>query len=350
MALSFPNSPTDGELYTDTTSGNRWVWDSANTVWKSTSTFTQTITVSSTQPGSPVVGQLWWSQDYGRLFVYYNDGNSSQWVEANPADQTAGLVFNTANAAYGRANTALQNTSGTFAGSLTVSGNTTIIGQTGQVVNPLKIRFANDYPGAGGASSNTADKMKLVFYDNSPIDIYSIGVGPSADMQYHAYQGTGNGSHNFYTENLNRMKIDGSGRVTKPYQPYFKMRPSWSEGTTYNDGTVIAFGTSVTNNGGHFNTSTYKFTAPIAGLYWFDVCFLTQSSTAIADIRLWINGANPDIYGGYSGNWTGHKQAKITHIIYLSAGDTVDVRPGGSGSTTLNASGMHNWFQGYLLG
>ena len=57
MALSFPNSPTDGQIYTDTASGNRWSWDSANTVWKSTGTFTQTITVASTAPGSPVVGQ-----------------------------------------------------------------------------------------------------------------------------------------------------------------------------------------------------------------------------------------------------------------------------------------------------
>ena len=59
MALNFPNSPTDGQIYTDSASGNRWTWDNANTVWKSTGTFTQTITVASTAPGSPVVGQLW---------------------------------------------------------------------------------------------------------------------------------------------------------------------------------------------------------------------------------------------------------------------------------------------------
>ena len=127
MALNFPNSPTDGQIYTDTPSGNRWVWDSANTVWKSTSTFTQTITVASTAPGSPVVGQLWWNQDYGRLLVYYSDGTSSQWVDASPSDYTSGLafgqantVFGVANAAFGKANTALQNTTGSFSGSLYV--------------------------------------------------------------------------------------------------------------------------------------------------------------------------------------------------------------------------------------
>jgi hypothetical protein len=40
MTLQFPNSRTDEQLYTDTASGNRWIWDIANTVWKST--FTQT--------------------------------------------------------------------------------------------------------------------------------------------------------------------------------------------------------------------------------------------------------------------------------------------------------------------
>jgi hypothetical protein len=141
MALNFPNSPTNGQIYTDTSSGNRWSWDAANTAWISTSTFTQTITVASTPPGSPVVGQLWWNQDYGRLLVYYNDGTSSQWVDASPSDATGAVAYaqanaayaaannvnlsapyNTANAAYSKANTAFTNTSNlttsTFTGTM----------------------------------------------------------------------------------------------------------------------------------------------------------------------------------------------------------------------------------------
>lgn len=34
MALNFPNSPTNGQQYLDTASGNRYVYDSANTLWK----------------------------------------------------------------------------------------------------------------------------------------------------------------------------------------------------------------------------------------------------------------------------------------------------------------------------
>jgi hypothetical protein len=41
------------------------------------------ITISDTAPGSPTAGSLWWDSLSGQLFIYYNDGTSSQWVVAN---------------------------------------------------------------------------------------------------------------------------------------------------------------------------------------------------------------------------------------------------------------------------
>src|SRR5215475_6663098 len=46
-------------------------------------------TVSDTAPGSPTAGQLWWNSTLGTLYIFYNDGNSSQWVPATPAVGTA---------------------------------------------------------------------------------------------------------------------------------------------------------------------------------------------------------------------------------------------------------------------
>jgi hypothetical protein len=40
------------------------------------------VTISSTAPLSPTNGDLWWDDDLGALYIYYNDGNSAQWVEA----------------------------------------------------------------------------------------------------------------------------------------------------------------------------------------------------------------------------------------------------------------------------
>jgi hypothetical protein len=41
------------------------------------------VEVSATAPSSPSVGDLWWDSDNGNMYVYYNDGDSSQWVAAN---------------------------------------------------------------------------------------------------------------------------------------------------------------------------------------------------------------------------------------------------------------------------
>jgi len=35
-----------------------------------------------TAPAAPAVGQLWWRSDQGRLFLWYDDGTSQQWVPA----------------------------------------------------------------------------------------------------------------------------------------------------------------------------------------------------------------------------------------------------------------------------
>ena len=42
------------------------------------------VTVSDIAPGSPTAGDLWWESDTGRLKLYYQDVDSSQWVDASP--------------------------------------------------------------------------------------------------------------------------------------------------------------------------------------------------------------------------------------------------------------------------
>ena len=42
------------------------------------------VTISDTAPGAPSTGDLWWESDKGRLKIYYQDTDSSQWVDASP--------------------------------------------------------------------------------------------------------------------------------------------------------------------------------------------------------------------------------------------------------------------------
>ena len=49
------------------------------------------VTISDTPPASPTAGNLWWESDTGNLYIFYNDGNSSQWVLAVPAVSASAL-------------------------------------------------------------------------------------------------------------------------------------------------------------------------------------------------------------------------------------------------------------------
>ena len=48
------------------------------------------VDISITAPSGATTGDLWWDSDEGDLYVYYNDGNSSQWVAATSPAATKG--------------------------------------------------------------------------------------------------------------------------------------------------------------------------------------------------------------------------------------------------------------------
>ena len=50
------------------------------------------VTASDTAPSSPNAGDLWYDSTGGRLYVYYNDGTSSQWVDAAPQGGGTALI------------------------------------------------------------------------------------------------------------------------------------------------------------------------------------------------------------------------------------------------------------------
>lgn len=84
MALDFPANPTTGATYS--AAGLTWAWD--GTKWESVGTAGgggggASVSVGATPPASPIVGDLWWDTVSGNLYCYYNDGDSSQWVIAN---------------------------------------------------------------------------------------------------------------------------------------------------------------------------------------------------------------------------------------------------------------------------
>lgn len=82
-------------------------------------------------------------------------------------------------------------------------------GQIGQVTTPLGLAFSNDY-----SNNSLAVNSKLFLYNTGGTEIYGIGVGSNADIQYHAGS-TGNiyGRHDFYSGNNLKMTILNNGNV-----------------------------------------------------------------------------------------------------------------------------------------
>ena len=86
MAYNFPNSPSNGD--TVTVNGITYTYNSTSGAWKTTASAGggggASVTVSETAPSSPAEGDLWFDPSVLKTFVYYNDGSANQWVQSNP--------------------------------------------------------------------------------------------------------------------------------------------------------------------------------------------------------------------------------------------------------------------------
>ena len=90
MAFDFPNSPSVGSTYT--AGGVTYRWDGQAWMGGPIASAGTKVSMLQTPPASPAPGDLWWETDTGNLFVYYDDGSSSQWVQMNyvpPSDYLA---------------------------------------------------------------------------------------------------------------------------------------------------------------------------------------------------------------------------------------------------------------------
>ena len=76
VAINFPDSPTNGQEHLG------YVWDATNNVWNRLPTLPalDLVNFSAVAPSNPQDGQFWFDTTAGKMYVYYNDGSSAQWV------------------------------------------------------------------------------------------------------------------------------------------------------------------------------------------------------------------------------------------------------------------------------
>jgi len=170
------------------------------------------VIISDTPPVSPTEGGLWYNSNIGRGFVYYNDGDSSQWVDFSPVGisgtitsgsgvgdsywRTAGVGIHTlSNVGIGTTNATSALTvsgSGTFSSNLTVSG----IAAATQFALGQNTSL-NDLTSGNYSNTINVGNDLLIYHLNDPVhgrnnniisDEYDLYLGTKAETA---------GSHNY---------------------------------------------------------------------------------------------------------------------------------------------------------
>ena len=148
----------------------------------------------------------------------------------------------------------------------------------------------------------------------------------------------------------------GTGIVTFPNRPAFFVYNSsndWTNNVTA--GTLIIFNTAKFNVGSHFDLSTYKFTAPVTGLYQFNIRIYVNND---AGTNAWGVAINNTVYNHSNANYplfgdlvqgvgTYDFGSTGSHCLQLNASDTVHVQ---SMHNNLDYFGTMTSFSGYLIG
>jgi hypothetical protein len=127
-----------------------------------------------------------------------------------------------------------------------------------------------------------------------------------------------------------RFLINSSGNVTMPYQPAFYAYQSASLDKATTGPFTTEFNTTLVNVGSHYSTSTGRFTAPVAGVYFFQLKALPRygSSNGAVELTFYKNGSNvvgrSFVYGSMLST-ANHAQVTANLYISLAVNDYVQM-------------------------
>jgi len=214
---------------------------------------------------------------------------------------------------------------------------------------PLDVRdsTSNSRLTMTNTSNQTSGLYLVTTNSGSTVSNATVRIDNSGNLQF--FNGTSTATQN--------MTITATGPVQLPSNPaFFAWWTSGSPAYTVGSNPIIYSNVGV-NRGSYYSASTGKFTAPVAGLYFFSMKNLQENTSSVIRYYFVQNGTvlgqgtgNDGAYQSRMDN-TGtsvYREQQTSIIISCNANDTVWVCQY-AGTVSLDSSG-YSTFLGYLIG
>ena len=178
-------------------------------------------------------------------------------------------------------------------------------------------------------------------------------IWTSAGIRFKKFNGTIGDKHSYLElyatdgySNKVGLVVQPDGQVSKPLQPAFRATES-----SHNQTGLITFDQIVTNVGNHYSGSNGRFTAPVAGTYFFSFYGMAGQASGNLRVEYYINGSahsSGEHYGGVAYAHGGsYSHISCSTILTLNANDYVNLHWNPSYN---KLHSYHNGFMGYLIG
>ena len=179
-----PASPSSGNLWYNTNLGRTFIYynDGDSSQWVDAAPFNivsdsggSQVSVGTEAPVGPTSGDLWYNADYARIFVYYDNGINSQWVDAAP--------FN-----YADLSSVYADNAGISTFSTTAGVSTNVIGGIGSITQ-LQVTGISTFtngPVLIGSGTSTGTASQALQVNSGGYFNGSVGIGttnPTSKLQ-----------------------------------------------------------------------------------------------------------------------------------------------------------------------
>ena len=144
-----------------------------------------------------------------------------------------------------------------------------------------------------------------------------FGLGDKEDLSLRGYDNILFATGNSSTE---KLRISSEGYLTQPNRPAFSTSAQTS-GFSANSLNYLT-PSAIVNNGNHYNASNGRFTAPIAGTYFFFFSYVGDNGVAAPVMYFYKNGASSG--PGSSCYYTAYQGAYHGILLTLAVNDYVN--------------------------